>query len=112
MIILRAAHAAHAGHFAVAGFEDALVFGVGCGGFLAVAAREAGVDFVVEGAADGFADALGEGVSKCQRLRVLGDELQLTCKPCAAAFRFANVLLGAGWAGWGMGSSRMSVLLG
>jgi len=35
-----------------------LVFGVCGGGFLAVAAGEAGVDFVVEGAADGFADAL------------------------------------------------------
>ena len=59
VMILRAAHAAHAGHLAVACFEDALVFGVGRGGFLAVAAREAGVDFVVEGAADGFTDALG-----------------------------------------------------
>jgi ATP-dependent protease HslVU (ClpYQ) peptidase subunit len=49
----------------VAFFEDGLVFGVGSGGFLAVAAREAGVDFVVESAADGFADALGACVSGC-----------------------------------------------
>jgi hypothetical protein len=58
-VVLRATIVGHAGHFAIACFKDALVFGVGCGGFLAVAAREAGVDFVVEGAADGFADALG-----------------------------------------------------
>jgi hypothetical protein len=45
-MVLGAAHA-HASHFAFAFGEDACVFGVGCGGFLAVAAREAGVDFVV-----------------------------------------------------------------
>jgi hypothetical protein len=57
-VVLRASRV-HAGHLAVACVEDGLVFGVGRGGFLAVAAREAGVDFVVESAADGFANALG-----------------------------------------------------
>jgi hypothetical protein len=45
-VVLGAAHA-HASHFAFALSKDACVFGVSCGGFLAVAAREAGVDFVV-----------------------------------------------------------------
>jgi hypothetical protein len=45
-MVLRAAHA-NPGHFAFAFCEDTCVFGIGCGGFLAVAAREAGVDFVV-----------------------------------------------------------------
>lgn len=39
-------------------FKDSLVLCVGYGGFLAVAAREMVVDLLVEGAADGFADAL------------------------------------------------------
>jgi hypothetical protein len=57
---LRAARQhADARHFAVPFFEDVLVFGVGGCGFLAAAAREACVDLVVEGPADGFADALG-----------------------------------------------------
>lgn len=57
VVLLRAAHA-HVAHFAVAVVEDCLVFGVGRGGFLAVAAGEARVDFVVQCAADSFADAL------------------------------------------------------
>lgn len=45
-------------HLALAPFQDALVLGVGESGFLTVAAREAGVYFIVERATDGFADAL------------------------------------------------------
>lgn len=56
-VVLRGPHA-HASHFGIATFEDALVFGVGCRCFLAVAAREAGVDFVVESTSDGFSDSL------------------------------------------------------
>ena len=37
-----------------------MVLSISCGGFLAVAAREPGVDFVVESATDGFADALDD----------------------------------------------------
>jgi hypothetical protein len=45
-MVLRAAHA-NPSHFALAFGENACVFRIGCGGFLAVAAREARVDFIV-----------------------------------------------------------------
>lgn len=56
--LLRASTHVEAAHFGVSLFEDGLVLCVCYGGFLAIAAREAAVDFLVEGAADGFADAL------------------------------------------------------
>lgn len=57
MAILRAARIERR-HLTVAAFEDALVLGVCLRSFLAVAARKAGVDFVVKGATDSFANAL------------------------------------------------------
>lgn len=75
---------------------------------MAVAAREAVIDFLVESAADSFADTLKEVLVRTDdQLRL---QIKLTCNPCAAAFKFAKVLFDVGCCG--MGSSRMSVLLG
>lgn len=52
----------HAAHFAIAVVEHGLILGVCRGGLFAVAPREALVDFVVQAAADGFADALELGL--------------------------------------------------
>lgn len=49
---------AEATHFGISLFKDGLVLCVCYGGFLAVAAGEVVVDFLVEGAADGFANAV------------------------------------------------------
>lgn len=45
-------------HLLVAAIDHGLVFGIRGGCLLAVAAGEARVDFVVQRAAEGFADAL------------------------------------------------------
>lgn len=45
-------------HLPIAGVESVLVFEVGCRRFLGIATWEARVDFLVEGATEGFAYAL------------------------------------------------------
>lgn len=85
---------AQAGHFPLPGVQGGGVFGVGLRGFVCVAAREACVDFVVDGAAEGFADALAERLVK--RLMTVWEVgcIGLTCMPTAAAFRLSNRLEG------------------
>lgn len=53
---------AQAGHLALPAGQGGLVLRVGLRGLFSIASWEARVDFAVNGAAEGFADALGVGL--------------------------------------------------